>query len=219
VVRLTKATQVACIILGSVAGLIAIGGSLVVTKQWRDGDRLLREGQVVSAKIVDREVRRGENKSYRLHYEFTLGGKTVRGFKKVKRSTFENTKNNGIVAITALPRNPEVHRYGVIDRKDFERETGFGALGVLLAAGHFGGILLMVRWFASRESKILQNWSAVSGQILDVQKRFGGKQGTAYRVRLRYPTIGHRNVETEVRVTRATISTYCTTRRIPKRFS
>ncbi|MGV3615999.1 MAG: DUF3592 domain-containing protein [Fimbriimonas sp.] len=202
VVRLTKATEVASVVLGTVAALIAIGGGLVLTKQWRDGDRLLREGQVVAAKIVDREIRRGDGKSYRLHYEFAVGGKTIRDVKRVNRRTFEAMSRTETVPVTALPQKPELHRYGVMNRKDFQRDMGLGILGVLAATGLFGGILLMVRVSASRELKILQDWSAVSGQVLGVQKRYGGKQGTAYRVNLRYPTTGNQIFTTELSATR-----------------
>lgn len=202
VVRLTKVTRFGTAFLGTIAAAGFLIGGLVVASQAQKGTALVQEGQVVSAKVIDTKPAKEDSKN-RLQYQYSFRGQTVTDWKKVRRSVYNATHIGDSVDVTVLPRDPKIHHYGRISKADVEKDLATGAIIIVLMTGLFGGLAAGIRGAAQREARILADWTAVSAQVLEKKKVFGGQnQQTTYKVKLRYRVPRQAEIETETKLSR-----------------
>jgi hypothetical protein len=203
VVRLTKATRFGVGFLGSLAAASVLIGGLVVANQAQKGTIFVREGQVVSAKVIGYNNPRGSDKKYRLEYEYRFQGRNYRQWGRVRKAFFETNKDRSTIDVTVLPRDPKTHQIGRVDKAGVEKDVATGSIIVVLLAGLFGGLAGLIRASAQKEARILTDWTAVSAQVLEKKKMFGGQNGqNTYKVKLRYRVPRQAEIETETKLTR-----------------
>jgi hypothetical protein len=202
VIRPTRSTRVATGVFVSVAVGIALVGSIAVAAKANRNQALLREGRVISAQVVDKSVRRNDGRTYYLSYRYTQAGQTVSDRAKVSPAVYDATSLGDPVEVTVLPAKPTVHRFGRITQGDAQRELRLGGLAVIGLFAWFGGLAWMIRGASQRQARILTDWTATSGQVLDVRSNSSSGGNKVYRVRLRYRVPRQAPIETETKIQR-----------------
>jgi hypothetical protein len=160
-----------------------VGGLLLcaflATRDLNDLRTLAARGQETQAQIVDMRESRGKSTTYRLYYEFHVGGDYVAGRKRVSRAEYEATSIGDTRTVTYLPEDPEDYRVGEVDEERIAEQRDRWLTGTLIGAVLVGGMVALYEWDVQKHLRLLREGIAVVGRVTEA-KEVRGKTTTYY---------------------------------------
>lgn len=159
-------------------GTLAIAGFgiFTITKNLQERQLLVAEGMRAEAKVIDLRPTRS---NYRVTYRYNVDGKSYDYTDTVKRGDYSGTEVGGSIPITVARNHPRVSRTGVVSKESVMEESKndviFGSIVIL----QFGIVMGALFWNKQRDLRVLSDWPAVTGKILDVKRRTS-KHGPRY---------------------------------------